>query len=117
MSKRADLWVEHRGGFEPVDIEMNERHLILGSSLALRLDQIKVDSHDEFTLQLSEVSTALPLTDERIYLVRVPSLAHRDSLVNEIKREIRIVQENRLVEEADEIIAAFEERLYDDIPS
>ncbi len=109
VSRRVDLWVDERGVFESVELTA-AGGILAFSTYAFPLLGLSVDTHDEFTLQVNRLPN-------QVYLLRVASIALRDGLLNDLRRQVRIAGENRLIEEADDLIADFEERLYDDIPS
>jgi hypothetical protein len=106
---RVDLWVDDRGAFDSIDLLVTEKELVF-PTFSLALLGLVVDTHDQFTVQVSR-------TPERMYLLRLQTISARDSLHADLKRAIRIATEKRLIDEADELMADFEERLYDDIPS
>ena len=98
----VDRYFEDKNTFEPVDVTVNECEAIV-SGIGYKLFVMKeLSLPDEYSIGLVFPGAAIHL--------RFPSILQRNDAHQEVKRLLQVAMENRLIEEAEEVLADFEEQ-------
>ena len=98
----VDKYYEEKSAFEAAEMTVTDQELSLGSQQHRLYHMQELRLTDDTTIELL-------FSDAASVLVRFATVAQRADAQMEIKRLFQVALDNRLIEEAEEQLAAFEE--------
>lgn len=98
----VDRYFEDKNVFEPVDVSITDSEALIGGKTFKLYCMKELTMPDEYSIGLAFPGSSIHL--------RFASILQRNEAHQDIKRLLQVAMENRLIEEAEEVLADYEEQ-------